>query len=269
MEALASETLGNDSSPQKMISFVDRKYPEIENLITRLKDEVKGLSSSWIPLVKLVNDVSSSQFKEKLGRSALMFIRARHLVAVTYCVNALFYLRLRAKHENVDGHPVTARLVSNHKLLDQLASAERFFMKPGKRLDVILKRYLNGAPMDELIGLAEKQFCSRAAISTRRAMFESEFEEADEAMPKPMDEEMEQDDEDIKRKLSDKMENIGGRPKSKTKRNPRVANRNRFDKALRRRKAAGVREWQPPVNAYGGEMTGIRAGLRRSIKLKM
>ena len=257
----------DDKTP--LSTNVDLRFPEIEPMLSRLNEEVKKLNTIWIPLAKLVNNKENKSLVEKLGRPAVMFIKSKHLVTFTYCLNALFYLRLRSQNEIVEGHPVTARLVSSHKLLEQLETVEEFMLKPKKRLSCLLEAMEKGASAEKLETIAERQFEQKAS-RVRRAIPEEDVEDEMEGVEDINEPTEGVDETEQKRSLTNQMENpsqING-PKSKDKRNPRVANRKRFDKALRRRRASGVREWKPPVNAYGGEITGIRAGVRRSTKLK-
>ncbi|CAC5399164.1 UTP3 [Mytilus coruscus] len=55
--------------------------------------------------------------------------------------------------------------------------------------------------------------------------------------------------------------------KKKEDRNPRVKLRNKFRKAKIRRKGQ-IREARTEMNRYGGEVSGIRAGIKRSVKIK-
>lgn len=55
--------------------------------------------------------------------------------------------------------------------------------------------------------------------------------------------------------------------RKKEQRNPRVKHRNKFRKAKIRRKGA-VREVRKEISRYGGEISGIKASVTKSIKLK-
>jgi U3 small nucleolar RNA-associated protein 3 len=62
--------------------------------------------------------------------------------------------------------------------------------------------------------------------------------------------------------------NKGLTPKrKKEQRNPRVKNREKYRKANVRRRGQ-VREVRTEMHRYGGELSGIRIGVKRSIKLK-
>lgn len=74
---------------------------------------------------------------------------------------------------------------------------------------------------------------------------------------------------DAKRGITKQIEkNRGLTPhRNKDNKNPRVKHRKKFRKAKIRRKGA-VREFRPETKRYGGELSGIRAGVKKSIKLK-
>lgn len=77
------------------------------------------------------------------------------------------------------------------------------------------------------------------------------------------------DDENEKRKITYQMaKNKGLTPhRSKEQRNPRVKHRNKFRKAIIRRKGA-VRAVRTETKRYTGEMSGIKSTVRKSIKIK-
>eukprot|EP00741_Cyanophora_paradoxa_P024449 tig00022075_g23606.t1 len=80
---------------------------------------------------------------------------------------------------------------------------------------------------------------------------------------------MEEEEAEGKRGASMQMlKNRGLTPhRSRENKNPRVKHRNKFEKALVKRKGA-VRDWKPQSKPYAGESTGIRAGVSRSVSLK-
>ncbi|XP_006815322.1 something about silencing protein 10-like isoform X2 [Saccoglossus kowalevskii] len=82
-------------------------------------------------------------------------------------------------------------------------------------------------------------------------------------------EELEKMDPETKRAITYEMaKNKGLTPKrKKSLRNPRVKHREKYRKAKIRRKGQ-VREVRKEVDRYGGEISGIRAGVIKSIKLK-
>jgi len=220
--------------------------------LERVKAESKSLENRWDPLCRILKDSLKGMPKEMAN-----FIKARHLIGSTYCLNALFYLRLRARHESVEGHPVMGRLVQCHKLLEELQPVQDILEQ---KFDAILE-----AERSETLDRLEL-----AIETSKRAKPIVTFEQAVEARKVATAEKDEEEAEPIKRQVSAEMEKNKGltQSKGKKRRNPRVANKEKYIKALKRRRASGVKEWQPPVNAYGGEMSGIRAGIRRSIKLK-
>ena len=81
------------------------------------------------------------------------------------------------------------------------------------------------------------------------------------------DEDLEDDDIDEKRAITYKIaKNKGLTPKrSKLQRNPRVKNRMKYTKALKRRKGA-VREVREQTSKYGGEASGINIRVKKGVK---
>lgn len=55
--------------------------------------------------------------------------------------------------------------------------------------------------------------------------------------------------------------------RKKEQRNPRVKHRNKYRKAIIRRKGA-VREVRKELSRYGGEISGIKTSVTKSIKIK-
>ena len=80
-------------------------------------------------------------------------------------------------------------------------------------------------------------------------------------------EDLEDDDIDEKRAITYKIaKNKGLTPKrSKLQRNPRVKNRMKYTKALKRRKGA-VREVREQTSKYGGEASGINMRVKKGVK---
>merc|ERR1712111_73229 len=98
-------------------------------------------------------------------------------------------------------------------------------------------------------------------------------EESSEAVEDPVNtynnvnEDLEEGDIDEKRGVTYQMaKNKGLTPKrSKLQRNPRVKNRMKYTKALKRRKGA-VREVREQSSKYGGEASGINMRVKKGVK---
>lgn len=79
----------------------------------------------------------------------------------------------------------------------------------------------------------------------------------------------EEEDADGKRGITRQIAKNKGLTATKRKelRNPRIKNKMKFKKAVIRRKST-VRPVRSKVELYGGEATGVKTHLRRSIKIK-
>ncbi|KAG8225536.1 hypothetical protein J437_LFUL006075 [Ladona fulva] len=94
-------------------------------------------------------------------------------------------------------------------------------------------------------------------------------ESAEDALEGEMSNEDEMEVEDGKRAITYQIaKNKGLTPKrKKEQRNPRVKHRNKYRKAKIRRKGQ-VREVKKEITRYGGEISGIKASVSKSIKIK-
>lgn len=101
----------------------------------------------------------------------------------------------------------------------------------------------------------------------KKVTFENDSESERESEPEPEPEESLENDS--KRAITYEMKkNKGLTPhRKKEQRNPRVKHRNKFRKAKIRRKGA-VREVRKELSRYGGEMSGIKSSVTKSIKIK-
>jgi len=176
---------------------------------------------------------------------------------LNYCINISYYLYLRATNPtNCKGHPVIKRILQFRRLLDELSQFDPKKYNQIKKDDttknipkVSKKSSVNNKQDDtqeenDLVlgggGLENNSLC----------------EDVD-------------DDEHEKRGITYAIaKNKGLTPRrKKEQRNPRVKHREKFRKAKIRRKGQ-VRTARTETQRYGGETSGIKSHLTKSIKLK-
>lgn len=216
-------------------------------------------------------------------------MRTKYQLILNYCVNIAFYLMLKAKRVTVNSHPVIKRLAQYRQLLSQLEDGQGKLLV---QVEEILEADQAGKPLynttdnaeisREAIVTAKKTKPSRKSeiertsvsmeeelIVDNKHLLHSEDEASEgeeEAVP---EEESQTQGEDEKRAITYQIsKNKGLTPyRKKELRNPRVKHRNKYRKATIRRKGA-VRAVRKEVNRYDGEMSGIKASVKKSIKLK-
>ncbi|XP_016961884.1 something about silencing protein 10 [Drosophila biarmipes] len=210
---------------------------------------------------------------------ALKYASLCHTVLATYCSNVAFYLLLKARRTSVKFHPVVKRLVQLKQLVEQLTPRYEEYIRPQLEalleriqdgdaftvLDVaqrkaklqILNKYSNGGPAEESSNDEDER--EKKAVKEDQ---DEELEDVDEA-------EAEVEAEQARRGITYQMaKNKGLTPhRKKELRNPRVKHRGKYRKALIRRKGA-VRTVRKELQRYGGEMSGIKASVTKSVKFR-
>ncbi|KAH8244875.1 hypothetical protein KR032_001769 [Drosophila birchii] len=214
---------------------------------------------------------------------ALQFASTYHTVLTTYCSNVAFYLLLKARRISVKHHPVVKRLVQLKQLREQLTPRYEEYIKP--QLEALLERIQDGdafTVLDVAQRKAKLQILNKYSNGEGAAAELSE-EEEDKAAEKDQngreleededdedeDEEEEDDEASNRRGITYQMaKNKGLTPhRKKELRNPRVKHRGKYRKALIRRRGA-VRTVRKEIKRYGGEMSGIKATVSKSVKFR-
>jgi len=169
-----------------------------------------------------------------------------------YLLNIAFYLRLKAKMvPNVDEHPVIDRIGKLRMIIQNISS---------DKVQDYLEAFLKANADVQKLTLKVKKL-------------EENEEENGMDVQHAEDEEVEDgkdwDDQDDKRGITRKMEkNRGLKSKGqKKRRNPRVKNRLAFEEAVKKRKGQ-VRSVKSESSKYTGEASGIRAGIKKSVRIR-
>ncbi|KAK1902232.1 Something about silencing protein 10 [Dissostichus eleginoides] len=246
--------------------------------LNELKDELQ-------PLVQMVKDG-----KIPPGKGA-DYLKTKQQLYLNYCTNISFYMVLKAKRIPAHNHPVIERLLIFRNLINELSSVDARLApqfrkllageekdkssKPaqGKKAKVSNKKGTDSEePMPGVEDDSDSDMDEEAALrfyrdaeersKLKRKVEEPETEELEEK-------EYMEEDPDAKRGITYQMsKNKGLTPKrKKIDRNPRVKHREKFRRAKIRRKGQ-VRQVRREETRYSGERSGIRAGVKKSVKLK-
>ncbi|ESO88152.1 hypothetical protein LOTGIDRAFT_126686, partial [Lottia gigantea] len=261
--------------------LLKKESPELLTLIEDFKNKLTEVKETIQPLFKLVQE-------GKIVNKAADYIKVKFHLNLSYCVNISFYLMLKAKHIPTMNHPVIKRLVQYRKLIKELEPVDKKLEKDITNIMDKLHRgeEINFAPLPEeetekpVFKRREVKDSVRKRVEERRQMGDSDSE-AENKQQKKMKayrqaagefDDNNNDDETVdgdKRAITNQIQkNRGLTPSRKRElKNPRVRHRHKFRKAKIRRKGQ-VREVRTESRRYGGEMTGIRAGIKRGTKLK-
>ncbi|XP_021145833.2 something about silencing protein 10 [Columba livia] len=280
-------------SRKEQLKLLKQESPELLQLIEDLEVKLMELKDELHPLLQMVKNGTIPQGKGS------RYLQTKYHLYLNYCANISFYLVLKSKRMPVHSHPVIERLVAYRNIINDLAVVDQ---RLSSQVRMLLKNYYDkkeqklpkekkfamflpldakknkpkGAPAlangraDELSG--ESDLDEEAALKYYRMMEEKLRVKRKRTGDQDALEEaaaMEEEDPNKKRGVTYQMiKNKGLTPRrKKIDRNPRVKHREKFRRAKIRRKGQ-VREVRRELHRYAGELSGIRAGVKKSRKLQ-
>ncbi|KGL72584.1 Something about silencing protein 10, partial [Tinamus guttatus] len=278
--------------------LLKQESPELLQLIEDFEVKLMELKDELQPLLQMVKNGTIPQGKGS------RYLQTKFHLYLNYCANISFYLVLKSKRMLVHSHPVIERLVAYRNIINDLAVVDQ---KLSSQVRLLLKRFYDKKEVrpreqkkfpalppqaakknkpklgpaftngrrdgDELA--EESDLDEEAALRYYKMMEEKvklkrkRTAEQDVLEEEGEQEEEEEEDPNKKRGVTYQMiKNKGLTPKrKKIDRNPRVKHREKFRRAKIRRKGQ-VREVRRELHRYSGELSGIRAGVKKSRKLQ-
>ncbi|GAB0189472.1 something about silencing protein 10 [Grus japonensis] len=304
---LAEQQKTHDSKGQKIdkdlqalpkkeqLKLLKQESPELLQLIEDFEVKLMELKDELYPLLQMVKNGTIPQGKGS------RYLQTKYHLYLNYCANISFYLVLKSKRMPVHSHPVIERLVAYRNLINDLAVIDQ---KLSSQVRMLLKNYYdkkedklrkekkfalflpldikknkskrapalaNGRPtanepsdeldLDEEAALKYYKMMEEKLKLKRKRTEDQDVLDAEAAL--------EGEDPNQKRGVTYQMiKNKGLTPRrKKIDRNPRVKHREKFRRAKIRRKGQ-VREVRRELHRYAGELSGIRAGVKKSRKLQ-
>lgn len=264
----------SDLSKKQKLAMFKAEAPEFDGLVQDFEERFSESKDVLIPSLELLKSVDFP------NHPLVEFVECRNELIINYCTNISFYLMLKAKRVKVKNHPLVKRLIQFRQLICQLDDIFEYVVKP--QLEILLAETEETGSMSRensklkmLQSLKEKMETQPSSEGTSEEgddvvqplfthKYSSESEEEAEQM-----ETKEIEDENTKRQITRQIAKNKGLTATKRRelRNPRVKNKNKFRKALIRRKGA-VRDVKSKVELYSGEASGVKTHLKRSIKIK-
>lgn len=265
-------------SVKEKLKMLRKESPEFLELIEDLKAKLAEVKDELEPLLQLVEKGVIPPGKGS------QYLRTKYNLYLNYCANISFYLILKARRVPAHGHPVIERLVTYRNLINKLSVVDQKLSSEIRHLltakDGALKKELN--PKAKLTK-AKPKSVSQISPAAADLPDEPDFDEAALKYYKEMEdrqklkrkkeensaEEEALEEQNAKRAITYQIaKNRGLTPRrKKIDRNPRVKHREKFRRAKIRRRGQ-VREVRREEQRYSGELSGIRAGVKKSIKLK-
>lgn len=254
----------SDLTKRQKLQAFKHESPEFEGLVKDFEERLEDSEKFLRPTIAIFkdNNIENHPF--------MKFVVTRNRLIRNYCVNISFYLLLKTQRIAIKNHPVVKRLVQFRKLLTQLDETYKVVIKP--QIEELLsavetEKSAKSKKLNILKSLEQVESDQEMDLSGP-----SEDENVEEGPPESSDEEKQEEavvDEAGKRYVGYQIIKNKGLTAQKRKelRNPRIKNKIKFKKALVRRKGS-VREVRSQTGLYAGETSGIKAFLKRGIKIK-
>lgn len=267
-------------SVKEKLKMLQKESPELLELIEDLKVKLTEVKDELEPLLQLVE-----QGVIPPGKGS-QYLRTKYNLYLNYCSNISFYLILKARRAPAHGHPVIERLVTYRNLINKLSVVDQklaaevrhllTFKDDPRKLRQTLKATSTKIKKKSASGTGPASTTTNNSddsdLDEEAALkYYKEMEERQTLKRKKEDspEEKAAEDQNAKRAITYQIaKNRGLTPRrKKIDRNPRVKHREKFRRAKIRRRGQ-VREVRREEQRYSGELSGIRAGVKKSIKLK-
>lgn len=257
----------SDLSRKQKLAIFKAEAPEFDGLVKDFEERLSESKDILIPALELLKSVDFPT------HPLVDFVECRNELIVNYCTNISFYLMLKAKRVKVRNHPLVKRLIQFRQLICQLDDIYEYVVKP--QLEVLLAETADNPKLKMLENLKTQlesktinEGTSEEGDGVDQPLFTHKYSSESEDDGGKMETE-EVEDENTKRQITRQIAKNKGLTATKRRelRNPRVKNKIKFRKAVIRRKGA-VREVRSKVELYGGEASGVKTHLKRSIKIK-
>ncbi|OWR46647.1 putative something about silencing protein 10 [Danaus plexippus plexippus] len=259
-------------SKRQKLQLLEKESPEFSGLIDDFKSKLTVAKQDLSPVLELVKGGKIPDC------SASKFVKTNYDLILNYCTNISFYLLLKSRRINVQNHPVIKRLYQYRQMLKKMEPIYLEVIKP--QIDSIMSIVKNNLKLQireqrnkkRKSGKDSEYPAKKLKLINANESDESGFSdnnEIDEQKPSTSSQDILPGDVVDKREITYQIaKNKGLTPhRKKEQRNPRVKHKLKYRKAKIRRKGA-VREARTEVTRYGGEASGIKANVKKSIKIK-
>ncbi|CAF3379378.1 unnamed protein product [Rotaria sp. Silwood1] len=267
-------------SSNERLQLIRDQSPELESLCNEFKNIFDDLKIYLLPFIQLVIDTSS--LEEFHSYSGWQFILSIIELYLTYCSYLSLYLMMKSTDLNISKHPIINDIEQYRKLC-QLVNDDFQSMKSDllKLCELLQEKKLkiNQSSVSKQNQLTSKPHLimnngiplpikTTNGTTAKPSLRERMMKRREEKMNTETEIES-KEDKPQKRGITYEIEKNKGLTAKRKKeyRNPRVRHRNKYAKALIKRKSR-VPTARTEEERYTGEPTGIRAGIKRGIKLK-
>ncbi|XKL59790.1 hypothetical protein PGB90_000806 [Kerria lacca] len=247
---------------QEKLKLLTKECPELLIYISDYKRLMLYVVDELLPFIKL------SKTKKLSNSEVGKFINVFNQLINNYCTNVIFYVILKCRRTYTKSHPISKWLSYYQNILRK---AESLYLKKFKPL---IEKMLNGDfSLTQATNEKSRKNILNEKVSIKLKSDQNKMNEIDCKMEEEFDgSELSVEDNlqhGIKRPITYQIaKNKGLTPyRKKELRNPRIKHRIKYRKAKIQRKGQ-IREVRKELQKYSGEISGIKAGIVKSIKFK-
>lgn len=272
---------------EELNATLEESYNELEPIMVELKDKIPGIEShSLYQFIKLKNQIHCTYAMNitfYLNLKASQKPIKNHPILKRLVQMKELKERLDEKYEEHIRPEIERALEALQDGIEVTVPSKepvksKSVAKPKKKLNIVQKMeeqpeesglFGDGDSEGDDDDDEEGRKIERQMAALLEKVKAQEGDEMDEDGEEEQEDELAEMDEESKRKITYQMaKNKGLTPhRKKEQRNPRVKHREKFRKALIRRKGA-VRTVRTETTRYSGEHSGIKSTVRKGIKIK-
>lgn len=106
----------NKLSKKQRLELISRESPELLALTEELKQRIVELKHKITPLRELYASTQSDDVQDELAQ----YLEVKQQLMLSYCVNIVFYLAMKAEGRSVAAHPVMKRLLELRYIIEKM-----------------------------------------------------------------------------------------------------------------------------------------------------
>lgn len=118
--------------------------PELAGIVAELKERVTELKTRVAPVCEFLNKMNSGS--QEVDDDIVDYLEVKQQILLSYCVNVVFYLYMKAQGKSVRAHPVMKQLLKLRYVMEKMRPLDG---KLKYQIDRLLKRSSNGGADDE------------------------------------------------------------------------------------------------------------------------
>lgn len=107
---------------EQRLNLINRQSPEFLGLVNELKEAIEVLKNRIEPIKELIAKLSSDM--HQVDDDIVEYLEVKQQMLLSYCMNILFYIYLKAQGKSVKNHPVMKQLLKLRYAIEKMRSLD-------------------------------------------------------------------------------------------------------------------------------------------------